>query len=277
MEKDIHVHSPSKGQSNKKPVPQSSKCKLKFKYAASPDGVDTNILLLLHGLGDTLQPFFNLGNKLQLPQTAVMALQAPDLIPLMGECYQWYPSFNMMTGEELSPSHPEQKKGIITTGILLTELIQHLIQDCHYQAQHIFLFGFSQGGTVALNQVLQGPIRNLGGVVSIAGYEPFLSSSSQLPSVKYDGPILVLQGEKDPVIGSKANGEKMFSQIKNACTSTNNNSDRLQQIFIPNKSEHSMPSNQSEWRYIHAFFAKHMPRRNLRLEKMSDVYEIQLN
>lgn len=59
-----------------------------------------------------------------------------------------------------------------------------------------------------MNQVLQGPIRNLGGVVSIAGYEPFLSSS-QLPSVKYDGPILVLQGEKDPVIGSKANGEKL--------------------------------------------------------------------
>lgn len=112
--------------------------------------------------------------------------------------------------KELTPSHPEQKKGIIKTRLLLTELIEHLIQDCQYKAPHIFLFGFSQGGTVALNQVLQGPIRNLGGVVSIAGYEPFLSFS-HIPSVKYDGPILILQGEKDPVVGSKANGEKMVS------------------------------------------------------------------
>lgn len=99
MQKDIHVNSPIKKQSNKKPIPQSSKCKLKFKYTPSADGVDTNILLLLHGLGDTLQPFHNLGNKLQLPQTAIMAIQAPEPIPFMGESYQWYPSFNLMTGE----------------------------------------------------------------------------------------------------------------------------------------------------------------------------------
>lgn len=35
-----------------------------------------------------------------------------------------------------------------------------------------------------------------------------------------------------------------------------------------------MPASQQEWRSIHAFFAKYMPRRNLQLENMADVYEI---
>ena len=50
-------------------------------------------------VGDTKGPFSALGTKLQLPQTATMAVQAPEPVPYMEECYQWYPSFDFLTGE----------------------------------------------------------------------------------------------------------------------------------------------------------------------------------
>ncbi|CAO3600998.1 unnamed protein product [Absidia cylindrospora] len=263
---DIHVK--AQQSNNRKPLPQSKKSRLTFKYTPSRDGVDTNVLILLHGLGDTLQPFASLGQKLELPQTATLAVQAPEPIPFMdGACYQWYPSFNMMTGEVLPPGHMEQKKGLLKTRKLLAELIHHLIDDCYYNAPHIFLFGFSQGGVVALDQALKGDIRNLGGVVSISGYTMMMENDRQ--STLYDGPILITQGEKDSVIGSKMQAEKMFGQVKQFCTS----SAQTQQLFFAGKG-HSMPATQEEWRAIHAFFASQMPRRNLQLENMADVYEI---
>lgn len=101
---NIHV---IEQQNNRKPTPQSTKSRLDFQYTPSPDGIDTNLLILLHGLGDTLRPFASLGQKLELPQTAIMAIQAPEPIPFMeGKCFQWFPSFNPLTGEgRLKPKH----------------------------------------------------------------------------------------------------------------------------------------------------------------------------
>lgn len=49
----------------------------KFEYAPSHDGKESNLLLLLHGLGDTCKPFFELGKQFKLPGTCVLSLQAP--------------------------------------------------------------------------------------------------------------------------------------------------------------------------------------------------------
>ena len=78
-----------------KPSPKSSKLASQFFYAPSDDGTDENLLILLHGLGsvgihivvvpmvdftigDTHIPFSKLGKSLRLPQTAVLALRAPE-------------------------------------------------------------------------------------------------------------------------------------------------------------------------------------------------------
>ena len=52
---------------------------LEIQYAGAPSGVDANLLVLLHGLGDTSKPFFRLGEQLQrtLPQTAILSVQPP--------------------------------------------------------------------------------------------------------------------------------------------------------------------------------------------------------
>ena len=73
--------------------------KLVLKYKPAPCGIDSNLLLLLHGLGDTADPFFSLGQRLQqtLPQTAVLSVQAPLRVPLLEEeAWMWYDSFDAL-------------------------------------------------------------------------------------------------------------------------------------------------------------------------------------
>ncbi|GAA5802498.1 hypothetical protein HPULCUR_007963 [Helicostylum pulchrum] len=261
----INVHQASA--TNQATPPNPKKVKLSFDYNGSPDGVDHNLLILLHGLGDSKGPFASLGKNLKLPQTATLSVQAPEPVPYMDGCFQWFPSFDMLTGDLLTPANPERLKGLIRTRNLMDELIQHLIMDCGFNASNIYFFGFSQGGTVALDTVLFGKVRNLGGVVSISGYLLEEQRVDRKIGDGYGGYILVTQGEKDDTIGSKFEAEKRFKAIERQCAS----SAEISHIFISNKN-HTMPSSEREWRLIHTFFGKNMSRRNIELENMSDVY-----
>jgi predicted esterase len=94
---------------------------------------------------------------------------------------------------------------------MMNQLIEHLVSDCGFNPSNIFFFGFSQGGTVALDTVLFGDIRNLGGVVSISGYLLEEQRVDRKIGDGYAGYILITQGEKDATIGSKSEAEKRVS------------------------------------------------------------------
>ena len=40
-----------------------------FKYSGSQDGVNENLLILLHGLGDSEKAYYDFGKRMELPQT----------------------------------------------------------------------------------------------------------------------------------------------------------------------------------------------------------------
>ncbi|KAI8378656.1 Alpha/Beta hydrolase protein [Choanephora cucurbitarum] len=221
---------------NKATPPNPKKTKLQFDYSPSQDGIDHNLLILFHGLGDSKGPFARLGQQLKLPQTATLSIQAPEPVPYLDGCFQWYPSFDFLTGDLLTPANPERLKGLIRTRQLIAELLHHLINDCGFQPPNIFLFGFSQGGTVALDTVLFGKIRNLGGVVSISGYLLEEQRADQKIGDGYAGYILITQGEKDKTIGSQSEAEKRFKAVQRQCASSAD----VTQIFITNK-DHTMP------------------------------------
>lgn len=126
-----------------KPPPQPTAIAAPFDYSPSDDGTDENLLVLLHGLGDTHLPFGKLGRSFKLPQTATLALRAPEQIPYLYEqAFQWYPSFDPL-GDVLAHPNP-------TTAIdYMMGVFDHLVGDCGWPAQRIHLFGFSQGGSVA--------------------------------------------------------------------------------------------------------------------------------
>jgi hypothetical protein len=85
----------------RKVPPEEWGTSLKFEYQPSEDGVDENLVLFFHGLGDKIKPnFVKLARSLQLPQTATCCIQAPTPVPyLEEEGWQWFPSFSNLTGE----------------------------------------------------------------------------------------------------------------------------------------------------------------------------------
>ncbi|THU87365.1 hypothetical protein K435DRAFT_867374 [Dendrothele bispora CBS 962.96] len=78
---EIHLRTPSSQPSPSPKVkspPKPTSIPTPFSYYPSDDGTDENLLILLHGLGDTHIPFSKLGKQFKLPQTAVLAIRAPE-------------------------------------------------------------------------------------------------------------------------------------------------------------------------------------------------------
>ncbi|KAG7449133.1 alpha/beta-hydrolase [Guyanagaster necrorhizus] len=152
------------------PSPKSSRIPVPFFYSPSDDGTDENLLILLHGLGDTHKPFSNLGHRLKLPQTAILALRAPDQIPyLYEEAFQWYDSFDPL-GELIRYPNPTPALN------LMKQVLQHLVNDCAWREDRLHLFGFAQGGSVAAEFGLswwKEQKGKFGSIVSVGG--PLLS------------------------------------------------------------------------------------------------------
>lgn len=67
--------------------------KAPWEYVPSPDGVDENLLLLLHGLGDRPSAFAQLARSMALPQTAALALGGPQEVPFSEGGRSWYTVF----------------------------------------------------------------------------------------------------------------------------------------------------------------------------------------
>ncbi|KAJ8502064.1 hypothetical protein ONZ51_g136 [Trametes cubensis] len=148
-EREITIRESSNATPRVKTPPKSSAIPVPFSYNPSDDGTDENLLILLHGLGDTQIPFGKLGRQLRLPQTATLALRAPEKIPfLYEEAYQWYTSFDPL-GELLE--HPNPTPAIE----LLTKIVDHLVRGCGWTPQRIHFFGFAQGGSVAAEFALK--------------------------------------------------------------------------------------------------------------------------
>ncbi|CAE6529593.1 unnamed protein product [Rhizoctonia solani] len=137
---------------------------LEYVYTPSDDGVDENLLVVLHGLGDTMAPFVSMAKQLKLPQTATLVLQAPDLIPFLEEgeeMYQWYTSFTSL-GELIERPNP------LPAVEKIHKAVEYLRDECRWPSVRIHLFGFAQGGSVALESALRLP-GGLKSVVSIGG------------------------------------------------------------------------------------------------------------
>jgi hypothetical protein len=67
--------------------------KAPWEYVPSPDGVDENLLLLLHGLGDRPSAFAQLARSMALPQMAALAMGGPQEVPFSEGGRSWYTVF----------------------------------------------------------------------------------------------------------------------------------------------------------------------------------------
>ncbi|OJJ48408.1 hypothetical protein ASPZODRAFT_63002 [Penicilliopsis zonata CBS 506.65] len=140
--------------------------------SSSPgSGPAPNILLLLHGLGDTAAGFTAFARALQLPETTIVTLQAPTPLPFDLGGFHWGDdvSFDSASGGL------DMDAGFTrSTRILVSNIIRDtLLAKCGYQLREILLLGFGQGGMAALMAA-----RELDKTSKIAEVDESSSSSS---------------------------------------------------------------------------------------------------
>ncbi|KAH7134995.1 phospholipase/Carboxylesterase superfamily protein [Dendryphion nanum] len=161
----------------------------------------TNVLILLHGLGDTNTGFIRLGQQLNLPETACIAVQAPNPLPFDLGGFHWGDDliFDQNTGDmDVDTGFKKSTKQV------LDDIIREgLISKCGYKAREIMLFGFGQGGMVGLQVAAELEEEELGGVISIGGV---LSHSLPLKALnkKSKTPVLVCKGSRKSVVTDSA-------------------------------------------------------------------------
>lgn len=253
----LDVRSPSDETTVTHSPPNKNAIPVPFSYNPSEDGVDENLLILLHGLGDTHVPFANLGKQLKLPQTATLAIRAPERIPyLYEEAFQWYESFDPL-GDLLPKPNPTPALE------LLAKIFDHLVNDCGWSSQKVHIFGFAQGGTVAvefarlrwrqqLQKNTESSISPLRSIISVCG--PLLS----YPTLKSPCPVPLLLFHRSPPAdsalspGDKAAFRKGFESFRDV-----------------QEYGEGMPRSKTEWEHIMRFWSERLDRR-----QMSGLYRV---
>uniref|UniRef100_A0A7S3QLM3 Phospholipase/carboxylesterase/thioesterase domain-containing protein n=1 Tax=Dunaliella tertiolecta TaxID=3047 RepID=A0A7S3QLM3_DUNTE len=114
-------------------------------YVPSADGIQENLLIMLHGLGDRPVNYANLARKLCLPHTCCLALSGPLEVEGTGGGRAWFEALDE-EWEPIQPSRSEQRRtrSMTKTRALMCSCIDNIVAAGLWQHNQISLFGFSQ-------------------------------------------------------------------------------------------------------------------------------------
>ncbi|KAJ5183022.1 hypothetical protein N7492_000638 [Penicillium capsulatum] len=193
---------------SKAPAPADFPSNLTVTITPSSASTPTpNILLLLHGLGDSAAAFTSFGRALNLPETTVVTVQAPTPLPFDLGGFHWGDdvAFDTSTGGL------DMDAGLTrSTTTLVTVVRGALIQKCGYLPREITILGFGQGGMAGLatarelGQKSSGSgeeTGSLAGVISIGAPYPLSGSRS---GSKNRTPVLLVSGRDSIVVSDEA-------------------------------------------------------------------------
>ncbi|KAL4952531.1 Alpha/Beta hydrolase protein [Aspergillus filifer] len=179
--------------------------------------IPPNILILLHGLGDTETPFTNLATSLQLSETTILTLRAPNPLPFDLPGFHWADDINF---DSRSGALDMDAGFAKSTKLLLDKVIRDvLVGKCGYKTREIMILGFGQGGMLGL--VLAEELSSsasssssssedsgeMAGVISIGAPYPLSLASktkSQDKKSKNRTPIIILSGRDSEVVTDSA-------------------------------------------------------------------------
>lgn len=201
-----------------------------------------NVLILLHGLGDSIISFNKLAKQLNLPETTCVSIQAPAPLPFDLGGFHWGDDINFDSGNGQMDFDAGFENATRIIG--RDSISKVLVEKCSYPPRNIILFGLGQGGMAAF-ATAQSISEELGGVVSIGGPLPI----SLRPREKNKTPVLVLGGSSNTMITQSA-----VNRIKTAFANV--------EYHKWAKSGDGMPSNREEMLPIMKFFARRLKSRS---------------
>eukprot|EP00002_Diphylleia_rotans_P009315 TRINITY_DN1942_c0_g2_i5.p1 TRINITY_DN1942_c0_g2~~TRINITY_DN1942_c0_g2_i5.p1 ORF type:complete len:359 (-),score=68.75 TRINITY_DN1942_c0_g2_i5:242-1318(-) len=219
-----------------------------------------NVVFVLHGLGDSPAALHGLMAKMNLPQTLSLCLCGP--IPILDFGFAWHPSFDEH-GEVLPAQSPSRRRGIDDVTRSLINMINDFDSNTPFKYNRIFLFGFSQGGSVALH-VARTMTQRIAGVISVSG--PYLDETLDLKlSHKYATPTLISHGLADDMV-SISESRKKISQAKEFSADVIN--------YKEYRKGHTLMSSPEEVRDFMDFYAKNMYIESTSMANHPDVIEV---
>jgi phospholipase/carboxylesterase len=147
-------------------------------------GTGPRLMVVLHGLGDSMEGYRWLPTALQLPWLSYLLVNAPD--PYYGG-FSWYDLYD------------DPGPGIERSRKLLFELLD-AARDKGFPADTTMLLGFSQGCLMSLEIGARYP-HQLAGIVGISGYahEPEKLALEFSPKARQQH-FLITHGTQDPLI-----------------------------------------------------------------------------
>lgn len=249
--------------------------KANYMYRHSHDKVDTNLLILIHGAGDSHLPYHALAKKMEMPQTATLSINANAMgegfvtLPF-GLGYTWFEEMDYNTGQVLNLDNARRVVSLNNASDKLDQLIDRIMkEDEMWLPERVFLLGFSAGACVVMNvcynRAQQGK-RGLGGAICVAGGlkgRTMNDQSSIVVSPEFT-PLLLMGGENDETYPST------MLQLDAKLYNTNHKQD-LVRTFIQARKEHGMIKEKEEIKCIMEFFADKMVRRMIAMEGFSEV------
>lgn len=162
-----------------------------------PDPEDASgVVILLHGYGTSGSEIAGLAERIST-EAPEISLIMPDAPYGAGLGHAWHPSFSVPTKAEVKPKQDEHRA---QSRAVVMDIIEDLKND-GVPLERIYVGGFSQGGTVAVDVFAnEEAAQGLGGVLSLSGGSLAvpLDRLAELPVARF----LITHGTKDRVVGS---------------------------------------------------------------------------
>jgi phospholipase/carboxylesterase len=158
--------------------------KLKRELIPAADGNSTRVMVMLHGLGDSIEGYRWMPEAMRLPWMNYLLVNAPD------DYYGGYSWFDF--AGDIVPGVERSRK-------MLFELLDDL-REKGFPTEQTTFGGFSQGCLMAIEMGLRYP-RRFAGIVGISGYvcEPEKLLEEMSP-VAPQQRLLITHGTLDPMI-----------------------------------------------------------------------------
>ena len=219
-----------------------------------------NLLLLLHGRGErSAAPFAAFARKLGLPHTTCLSLAGPLPLPFGVPGREWFARLDPETGCDL-PSGPgdfRRAASLRQTRKALDALIDRLTNTAEggWPSARVHVFGFSDGGTVALEtSAARVGAARLGGCAVVAAAilpERVADAANAFPpEQRAPTPVVLTCGEHDEVV-TRASVEETARTLR----ARNPNAVADDAVFVRvGKKTHAVVSGEPETRFLMRFW-----------------------
>ena len=170
---------------------------------ARTPGPSVKVLVVLHGLGDSLKGFTWMPREMRLDSLSYLLVNAPD------DYYGGYSWFDFSSaGVDMGPAIA----GIHRSRKMIRELLGELMAQ-GVKPRDILLFGFSQGCLMALDAGLRADVV-LGGVCGVSGWLAFAEEyPAAFSAAAPEQDFLVTHGLRDPLLPFRRTQAQM-TQLK---------------------------------------------------------------